>query len=372
MGNRSDPLASFSSDYSSARRRFRDAAAHLGWQLESYPVEAQHPVGEELTIDVALTPGRDNTRAVVVSSGLHGVEGFIGSAVQLGALEQWADSYALPPVRCVFLHGLNPYGFAFVRRTNEESVDPNRNFLLAGELYQGSPEKYAELDRFLNPQRPPSRLEPFALKALLWIVEIGMPVLKQTIAGGQFDFPLGLFFGGSRPTRTNQVLSEHLHRWVRGCNEVIHLDFHTGLGPWATCKLLIDYPLSKRQQARLDHFFGPDSYEICDPKLISYHVRGGFDRWCVASNPGCDYLHLCAEFGTYGAIQVVGGLRAENQAHHWGQPSDRSTIRAKERLKELFCPASRQWRTQTLSTGLGLVEKAVTCLSAVIPSFPVE
>jgi hypothetical protein len=193
---------------------------------------------------------------------------------------------------------------------------------------------------------------------------IGASALKQAVAGGQFDYPRGLFYGGSRPTRTNQVLAENLARWLMGCTEVIHLDYHTGLGKFATCKLLIDYELTPQQQARLVEWFGPDSFEVCDPKLISYHVRGGFDRWCVAQIPGCDYLHLCAEYGTYGPMQVIAGLRLENQAHHWGKPNDPTTIRAKERVRELFSPAAPAWRTRTYRHGVGLVEKAIACLSA--------
>ncbi len=61
--------------------------------------------------------------------GLHGVEGFFGSAVQLACLEHWLSAEA-PSVKYVFLHGLNPYGFAWRRRFDENNVDPNRNFLL--------------------------------------------------------------------------------------------------------------------------------------------------------------------------------------------------------------------------------------------------
>jgi Protein of unknown function (DUF2817) len=161
-------------------------------------------------------------------------------------------------------------------------------------------------------------------------------------------------------------VKEHLARWVQGCTEVIHLDFHTGLGPRATCKLLIDYPLTDRQRARLTNCFGAGSFEMGDPSLTSYHVRGSFDRWCVAENPHLDYLHACAEFGTYGPVQVLGGLRAENQAHHWGRPTDPTTLRAKERLKELFCPASPEWRSRTLSIGCGLVDKALNGLATAL------
>jgi Protein of unknown function (DUF2817) len=358
-------LSAYSPDYATARRRFRELATRLGWEQEAHPIEIPSSDGQQLTIDVATSPGRDSGKAVVISSGLHGVEGFFGSAVQIGVLGQWAQRNGPPPgIRYLFLHALNPYGFDRVRRWNEDNVDPNRNFLTEGQAYTGSPPGYAALNRLLNPERPPSALEPFRLKALLAIAWLGLPALKQAVAGGQFDYPRGLFYGGTRPTRTNEILAENLGGWVHGCDEVIHLDFHTGLGGSATYKLLIDFPLTDRQKARLVEWFGPDSFEICDPSLISYHVSGGFDRWCVAQIPGCDYLHLCAEFGTYSPIQVVGALRAENQAHHWGKPSDRATVRAKDRLKEVFCPAKPDWRTRCYEAGAGLVDKAVACLTA--------
>ena len=37
---------------------------------------------------------------------------------------------------------------------------------------------------------------PGLLKAALLIRRYGMSALKQTVAGGQYEFPQGLFFGG--------------------------------------------------------------------------------------------------------------------------------------------------------------------------------
>ncbi|MBV8676351.1 MAG: DUF2817 domain-containing protein, partial [Planctomycetaceae bacterium] len=73
----------FSPDYLAARSRFRAAASALGLRLESYTIGAAGPSGEDLMIDVTLGGVEGASRVVVVSSGLHGVEGFFGSAVQV-------------------------------------------------------------------------------------------------------------------------------------------------------------------------------------------------------------------------------------------------------------------------------------------------
>jgi hypothetical protein len=353
----------FSPDYATARHRFREVAADLGWRLEAHPVGATGPAGEDLTIDVALA-GDSSDKALVVSSGIHGVEGFFGSAVQLALLDRWAGKTAsAPSIRCVFLHALNPYGFAWLRRANEHNVDLNRNFLLPEESYAGAPEDYTRLNGLLNPRRPASWWEPLTLKALWTIARYGMPALRQAIAGGQYDYPQGLFFGGTGPARTTQLIDEHMGRWLSGCKEVVHLDFHTGLGASGTCKLLLDDPPTERLSGRLTDWFGAGTFEVSDSRGIAYRTRGGLGRWCVHRGVAPDYLFACAEFGTYGPLRVLAGLRSENLAHHWGQPSSAGSIRAKRRLRELFCPSSEKWRHQVLARSCDLVDRAVRGIS---------
>ncbi len=353
----------FSPDYAAARDRFRQAASRLGWQLEAQPIGAPGPGGEPLTIDIASSTTGDAQRTLVVSSGVHGVEGFFGSAVQVALLERWAR--AMPPAsRCVFLHGLNPFGFAWLRRVDENNVDPNRNFLLPGERFVGANEHYARLDKFLNLPRPPGRLDMFTLQALPLIVKHGVPALRQAIAEGQYDFPRGLFYGGSGPSQMQQVLRDHLPRWLAGSRSVVHLDFHTGLGRSGHCTLLLDYSLRDSQRRALTKWFGEGSFEIANSTGVSYEARGGLGRWCVSRNLAPDYLFAVAEFGTYSPLRVLAGLRAENQAHHWGDPSAPLTLRAKQRLKELFCPADAGWRSRVLEKSLDLVERALKGLES--------
>lgn len=40
----------------------------------------------------------------------------------------------------LFIHAVNPYGFAWRRRVNENNVELNRSFLLEGETHEGCPE----------------------------------------------------------------------------------------------------------------------------------------------------------------------------------------------------------------------------------------
>jgi hypothetical protein len=121
---------------------------------------------------------------------------------------------------------------------------------------------------------------------------------------------------------------------------------------------LVDTSMTDGQRSLLLGCFGAEAFEETTPHGVSYHARGTFGPWCVAQNPQQNHLYLCAEFGTYSALRIVAGLRAENQAYHWGQPGSAATVQARQRLRELFCPADAGWRTHALQQGLLLVERA--------------
>ena len=76
---------------------------------------------------MALSPSGRRDRALIVSSGLHGVEGPFGSAVQVAALPHLAALHE-SGMRVVLIHALNPYGFAWGRRVDAANVDLNRAF----------------------------------------------------------------------------------------------------------------------------------------------------------------------------------------------------------------------------------------------------
>jgi hypothetical protein len=350
----------FAPDYATACGEFNRWTSNRCSDRLWCQIEQTGPQGEPLGIDFARV-GDDRARSVVVvSSGLHGVEGYFGAAVQMALLRDENAMGNLPPgVALVLIHALNPWGFAWIRRTNEGNVDLNRNFLLPGQPYEGSPAHYVAFDPLLNPKHPPCRFDSFRLRATLAILRHGMPELKQAIAGGQYAFPRGLFYGGQAPSTTYRMLDQFLPRFIGGAERVLHLDFHTGLGRWATYQLLVDVGLEPRLFEWSRAHFGSKVVQ-CDPrKSIAYQARGDLATWCRARFPECTYDLLCAEFGTYPALRVIAALRAENQAHFWAE-ADQPILRwAKQQLLEAFIPASPLWRAKTVAQSLDLVRRGV-------------
>jgi hypothetical protein len=353
-------LTAFSPDYDSARDRFRSLGHSLGATLETHTIDSLGPQGQALSIDAALFSPDAPRRVVIISSGLHGVEGFFGAAVQTAWMERHRHHFSLSAhTGLVLLHALNPYGFAWLRRWNEENVDLNRNFLLPGVAYQGSPSHYPQVDGFLNPTTAPSWFEPFTLKAIALILRYGMTTLKQTIPVGQYDFPKGLFFGGHHPSQTQRILAENLPQWVGTATQVLHIDLHTGLGRWATYKLLTEESRDSERVQRLRHQFGVEAIETLDTSTTAYQIRGSLEAWCKHQFPQCGYDFLTAEFGTYSMLKVVRALRAENRAYWWGGGDRTVDHWSKQQVVEVFAPANPRWREAVIAQGVAIVENAL-------------
>jgi hypothetical protein len=352
----------FPADYFAAREQFRDGVEALGWTWASMAIDARGPRGEELTIDAARHVPPGCRSVLVISSGLHGVEGFLGSAVQAALLDEWRMAGPPRDVGILLLHALNPYGFAWHRRVNEENVDLNRNFLLPGDPFRGATEGYARLEGRINPPRPPSRWGPARLITLAMVARYGLQTMLQAVVTGQYDYPRGVFYGGAGPSRTQQILAENLAGWLAGAERVLHLDIHTGLGRWGNYRLLADAPLDPGRVERLLPHFGPGRMADLAASSDAYVPRGSIGLWWAAQ-PGTEqYQYFCAEFGTYGAITVFAGLRAENQATHWCRPDDPAVARTRQRLLELFCPRSAGWRRRSLEQGVDLIHRGIAAL----------
>jgi len=346
-------LAEYSVDYASARGRFRAAARAAGARGLALALDARGPGDTDLTIDIAWLGAGRPRRVVLHTSGIHGVEAFHGSAIQLHLLArppQLAADSAL-----VLVHALNPFGMAWLRRANENNVDLNRNFLLPGEAYSGAPDHYAALDPLLNPPSAPG-FDLFLPRVALRILRHGFQPLKQAIAGGQYAFPQGLFFGGTRLEQGPALYLDWLRKHLAGTAYVLALDAHSGLGRFGE-QLLIEEPAAcATDPARLGAALG---HSIATQRSDdAYVVRGGYGAALAHALAGTAVDFVTQEIGTRAPLAIIQALREENRAHHH---CDGGGIAhpAKRRLLEALSPAAPQWRAKALSAGVELVRRAV-------------
>jgi hypothetical protein len=347
-----EPASYFSPDYTTARARFRDAARTAGARLEALPLAARGPCGESLTIDIAClgTPGA--RRVLLHVSGIHGVEAFTGAAVQLAAL---ARPPRLPP-RCalVLVHVLNPWGMAWLRRANESNVDLNRNFLAPGERWEGASVLYRRLDPLLNPRTPPAA-DGFYLRLGLFVLRHGVSGPRQAIAEGQYDFPLGLFYGGSQLEQGPRCLLDWLQANLAAVDNLFVIDLHTGLGGRGAETVFLETGSGIRPAAELAQALGRPLVDAAAGHA-AYRVRGSMAGAVtrIAGNARVDFV--VQEMGTYSSLAVLHALREENRCHHHAGADARHP--ARRALLQTFCPASPRWRARAVDRGLALLRAA--------------
>lgn len=349
-------------DYFEARRRFIDAAHVLNAWTQAYPVAAPGPRGEPLTLDIAyLGPGQPR-RLLIVSSGTHGVEGYAGSAIQLAFLRRYGAATRNEGVGVLMVHAVNPYGYVYGRRTNEHNVDLNRNAL---ERFPGPANPaYARLDRWLNPRSPPRRTDLFLARGMWYLLSMGPATVKQAIAGGQYDHPKGLFYGGKALSDSTKRFAEIVgDATFSGVEQVIYLDLHTGLGRRGTYKVLVDFDEDSSAFRQLQKWFGRSIVQGNKPqRSIGYRITGSLGDMAVRAFPKATVYPTVLEFGTYPLTRMIAALRAENRAHFFTTADSAANRRTKAQLREIFFPRAGAWRTSVVAQGLRTIRHALAAI----------
>ena len=169
----------FSKNYNEASSRFREQISNLkilGHNVVHEQLKLDHcgPFSEQLIIDIAIVGSIKSEKIFLYTSGIHGVEGFAGSAIQLSVLDLISNETPFDTHSIIFIHIINPYGMAWLRRVNENNVDLNRNFLNVKSEFHGEPDGYEKINNFLNPSKTPNEYDvSFYFKGAFYLAKYG-------------------------------------------------------------------------------------------------------------------------------------------------------------------------------------------------------
>ena len=326
--------------------RFLAAAAQAGAvDLRAYPHPLNGPMSEMLATDVAWFGPRDAHALLVTISATHGVEGFCGSAVQVDWMQR-IENKPLPNGTAVLhIHALNPYGFAWIRRVNEDGVDLNRNFVEFAMPLAANP-GYDELHSALLPQDvdAPSVAAADALIGA-YGAKHGTRALEMAVSGGQYTHPDGLFYGGTAASWSRRTVESIIDDFdLRARDLVAVIDIHTGLGPFGTGEVICDHPTGSPELARGRAWYGAAMTEPALGTSTSVPKVGLLDYgWMNALGSAVTFVTL--EFGTYPVEEMFRQLRADHVLHRAGFAdwNDEAVRTIKTALKRHFCPDDETW-----------------------------
>ncbi|MFC2113495.1 M14 family metallopeptidase, partial [Bacteroidota bacterium] len=231
-------LVYFQESYNDCRQSFlAEAKIAVGQydNAELFSINVPSSVDQDLYIDLLYLPPVDSAgKLLVMSSGVHGVEGFTGSATQQMFLKELLSSDVLSEMGLLIIHGVNPYGFKYLRRVSENNVDLNRGSEIDPVLFESKNPGYGALYDMLNPQTEYKsgslRNQFFYLIAISKMIKESMSVLRQAVLQGQYEYPEGLYFGGTDFEPQIDSLQRILPGYFESYKTILEIDLHTGYG----------------------------------------------------------------------------------------------------------------------------------------------
>ena len=355
-----DPASAFAATYAEARVKFLAAARARGAAVESlvHPA-ARGADGEELAIDVARCGETDAPALLVLTSAMHGAEGFCGSGCQVAWLDDdgCANAAGEAGVAVLLVHAVNPRGFSVLSRTNEDNVDLNRNFR---DYTRPIPrnEAYAAVHELLVPPAwPPSRENEAKLAA--YAREHGERGLQTAITSGQCDRPDGLFYGGRAPAWSNTTLRSILRRHGAHARRIAWLDYHTGLGPCGHGEKIYmgdDEPVAI---ARTRSFYGADVTSYYDGSSTSAPLSGVCYRAALDECPHAELTAIALEYGTVDLTTVVGALRGDQWLRNHADADAATRAAIKRAVRDAFYVDRADWKAMVWGQARAAIGSAI-------------
>jgi hypothetical protein len=325
----------FPKTYEASRERFRN---NLSVVRSMWPKAKlfQHKLSsdEDLTIDWIYSDALENNQKILLfTTGEHGVEGYVGSAMMQRFIEIYLPKLDPRNTGILFVHSINPWGMKHHRRGNKDNIDLNRTFLWnVGHDPNFNP-GYDKIRKLLSPG---TRIQNLALDNLAYLFQLGWHLSRMGLKNfrdalllGQYRDPKGLYYGGTKRPEETQILMD-LYKQALGSHEqILHLDMHTGYGPRYQMSL-VNSALDKGSS---DYFVKRFNYPLVVAATADefYAIRGDMIDYIYALRqnefPHKTLYATSFEFGTlgntfYGLFQSPRVMIHENRAYWHGSKNE--------------------------------------------------
>ena len=349
---------------------YDEIRAHLGERvkaLQAAGVEVQYDTyavdeNDDLYIDNIYLPSTDKTtNLIVLTTGVHGMEGYIGSVMLDVFFEEIYPTLDTSDTGILVVANVNPYGMKYMRRYNENNVDLNRNFIEDWENFDLSSNKeYPKVEGFLQPTGAMGNAfwheVGFYLSLAKEALTTGADTISDALLTGQYEYAEGVYYGGNGDEKSTAYLKGVFADCLDGQYEnIIHIDIHSGYGPRYNMVIFnsVQDPTTEEEAKAM---FGYDYIIATDSE--DFYVTFGdttdyFYRLAKSKGSDKELYSTCFEFGTIGDsfIDSILSLKytVDENRQHW-YPTDNAITEemVKENYYELFYPTETEWREKTI------------------------
>lgn len=318
---------------------------------------------DELYIDNIYLPAkREKENLVILTTGVHGIEGYIGSVMLDVFFEEIYTGLNTETTGVLVVANVNPYGMKYHRRYNENNVDLNRNFILDWENFDLSSNKdYPEVKELLQPEGKIGNAlwheAGFYLGLAKEAITKGASKVSDALLTGQYEYANGVYYGGNGDEKSTTYLKGVFNDCLDGeYKNLVHIDIHSGYGPRYNM-VIFNSVYETMTEAETKKAFNYD-YVISHDSESFYATTGDttdfFYRLAENKNTEKEVFSTCFEFGTIGDsfIDSILSLKYtvnENRQHWYPTENEITKEIVSENYWELFYPTETEWREKTVA-----------------------
>lgn len=355
--------------YSESRAAFLASVTQAAGVVTSHKnPNAVGPNGEDLYCDVACFGEANAKRLLLTTSGTHGIEGGVGSAIFVTALQNGLFDDCLADTKVVLVHSINPWGHAFFSRCTENNVDLNRNFITHGDGYVSKPD-YLKMHGVCTPTEWNDEAFAQFMDAYRAMASTsGEAAVINAIFGGQYDRQDGLNFGGCQVEWSNQLMRNIVAEHKAGVEKVAFIDWHTGLGEYGKRLFFcLDNPTSDSYR-RMHQWYGDEFLDFTQAftggKIPNYSgmlmnaVADEFERV-----EGVDICKLVVEFGTQSNEEIFRAFLIDRWIRFEGRHDQEKVTALRADIMECYCPEDKIWRAAVLEQSQEIIQLSLSGLA---------
>jgi Protein of unknown function (DUF2817) len=348
----------FSDNYARARTQFLSSvqaliSSHSASNVSLTLQSLEHPTrkgaqGENLAMDVFKIAPQRSKKVLMITSAMHGLEGFCGSGCQVALLHdsELISRFIELQTTLVIVHAVNPFGFSHLRRVNEDNIDLNRNFLDFSQASAGN-EQYGEIHPIMVPDHwPPTTENRQALET--YIAKNGQKAMQSAVTIGQNTHTDGLFFSGQSAAWSNLTLRQVMRDHIAPNQVATWIDIHTGLGPSGYGEKICGSVSGVEELNRARECWGADVVSPYNGESSSAPIRGPGSSAIPQECPNTITSSMALEFGTIPVLSVLRNLRADqwlvNRQQRGEAVSAEQAATIKKELRDAFYTDTDTWR----------------------------
>ena len=350
---------SFYDSYEEIRTRLQELTGELGVEISSYAVDEN----DGLYIDSFYLPStKEKTNLVVLTTGVHGMEGYIGATMLDVFFQEVYPTLDTANTGVLVVANVNPYGMKYFRRYNENNVDLNRNFILDWDNFDLSSNKeYPKVDTFLGPTGKIGNglwhEVGFYLSLAKTAITEGADTVSDALLTGQYEYPQGVYYGGNGDEASTVYLKDVFSQCLDSAYEnIVHIDIHSGYGPRYNM-VIFNSVYETMNEKESQEAFGYDHVIAYDSE--SFYATTGdttdfFYRLAEQKQAQAELYSTCFEFGTIGDefFDTILSLKytIDENRNHWYPTDNKLTEQIiHENYMELYYPTETAWREKTVA-----------------------